>query len=258
MHYYQFNIGDYNKHTMHLSPIEDITYRRLLDMYYDTELPIPNNIPWVSRRLRIEAGIVKSVLLEFFEPSDDGYKNHRADIEIAAYHGFLEKQKSNGIKGGRPKKTHGIPKPNPNLTQNNPKQETLNTKQETIKELATNVAQTKTSQLSKDWVLPDEWAIWAKEQRSDLNINQVADGFKDYWISEAKRKADWFATWRNWIRKQRVDKQSEVYEAPWQKANRLRVAELTPRIARKDPNEKYVTDMEFFTNVKEIGNGTSN
>lgn len=125
MHYYQFNIGDYNKHTMHLSPIEDITYRRLLDMYYDTESPIPNNIPWVSRRLRIEAGIVESILKEFFEITENGYINRRADAEIAAYHGFLNKQKLNGIKGGRPKKTHGIPKPNPNITQNNPKQETL-------------------------------------------------------------------------------------------------------------------------------------
>lgn len=130
MHYYQFNIGDYNKHTMHLSPIEDITYRRLLDMYYDTEAPIPTDIPWVSRRLRIEAGIVKSILTEFFEYTENGYINRRADVEIASYHGFIEKQKLNGIKGGRPKKTHGIPKPNPNLTQNNPKQETLNTKQE--------------------------------------------------------------------------------------------------------------------------------
>lgn len=130
MHYYQFNIGDYNKHTMHLSPIEDITYRRLLDMYYDTESPIPTDIPWVSRRLRIEAGIVKAMLIEFFECTENGYINRRADAEIASYHGFLEKQKLNGIKGGRPKKTHGIPKPNPSLTQNNPKQQTLNTKQE--------------------------------------------------------------------------------------------------------------------------------
>jgi uncharacterized protein YdaU (DUF1376 family) len=130
MHYYQFNIGDYNKHTMHLSPIEDITYRRLLDMYYDTEAPIPTDIPWVSRRLRIESGIVKSILNEFFEYTENGYINSRADAEIAQYHGFLEKQKLNGIKGGRPKKTHGIPKPNPSLTQNNPKQETLNTNQQ--------------------------------------------------------------------------------------------------------------------------------
>ena len=130
MHYYQFNIGDYNKHTMHLSPLEDITYRRLLDMYYDTEAPIPTDIPWVSRRLRIEAGIVKAMLIEFFEYTENGYINRRADAEIANYHGFIEKQKLNGIKGGRPKKTHGIPKPNPSLTQNNPKQETLTTNQQ--------------------------------------------------------------------------------------------------------------------------------
>jgi len=156
MHYYQFNIGDYNKHTMHLSPIEDITYRRLLDMYYDTELPIPNDIPWVSRRLRIEAGIVKSVLLEFFEPSDDGYKNHRADIEIAGYHGFLEKQKSNGIKGGRPKKTHGIPKPNPSLTQNNPKQEPLNTNHKPIKD----------NYVSPKGVLPEVWQDFVQQRKA--------------------------------------------------------------------------------------------
>jgi uncharacterized protein YdaU (DUF1376 family) len=130
MHYYQFNIGDYNKHTMHLSPLEDITYRRLLDMYYDTEAPIPTDIPWVSRRLRIEANIVKAMLIEFFEYTENGYINRRADAEIAQYHGFIEKQKLNGIKGGRPKKTHGIPKPNPSLTQNNPKQETLTTNQQ--------------------------------------------------------------------------------------------------------------------------------
>jgi uncharacterized protein YdaU (DUF1376 family) len=243
MHYYQFNIGDYNKHTMHLSPLEDITYRRLLDMYYDTESPIPTDIPWVSRRLRIEAGIVKAMLIEFFEYTENGYINRRADVEIASYHGFLEKQKLNGIKGGRPKKTHGIPKPNPNLTQNNPKQETLNTKQETIKESATKVA--KLTRLSIDWQLPDEWAIWAKQERPDLNVNQVADGFKDYWISEAKAKADWFATWRNWIRKQRAERKNS--EKPWVKENR----EWFDQAAGRTPTfEKDIFEME--TNLPRI------
>ena len=137
MHYYQFNIGDYIKHTMHLSPIEDITYRRLLDMYYDTEAPIPNNIPLVSRRLRIEAGIVKSILVEFFDETEEGYKNYRADAEIASYHGFLGKQKANGSKGGRPKKTQTKPTTNPNITQNNPKQEPLTTNHKPINNITT-------------------------------------------------------------------------------------------------------------------------
>ena len=67
MFYYQFNIGDYLKHTAHLTPLEDIAYRRLLDFYYDTEVPIPTAIPVVSRRLRIPEETIKLVLDEFFQ-----------------------------------------------------------------------------------------------------------------------------------------------------------------------------------------------
>jgi uncharacterized protein YdaU (DUF1376 family) len=129
MHYYNFNIGDYMKHTLHLTPEEDLAYRRLLDMYYDTEAPIPSNIPLVSRRLRMDSKIVESVLNEFFELTEEGYKNYRADGEIADYHKFLEKQKANGRLGGRPKKGKK-PIANPDLTQYEPKK-SLNNKQQT-------------------------------------------------------------------------------------------------------------------------------
>jgi len=128
MHYYNFNIGDYMKHTLHLTPEEDLAYRRLLDMYYDTEAPIPSNIPLVSRRLRMASEIVESVLNEFFELTEEGYKNYRADGEIADYHKFLEKQKSNGRLGGRPKKGKK-PIGNPPITQVEPKK-SLNNKQQ--------------------------------------------------------------------------------------------------------------------------------
>jgi uncharacterized protein YdaU (DUF1376 family) len=129
MHYYNFNIGDYMKHTLHLTPEEDLAYRRLLDMYYDTEAPIPSNIPLVSRRLRMASEIVESVLNEFFDLTDEGYKNYRADGEIADYHKFLEKQKANGRLGGRPKKGKK-PIGNPPITQAEPKK-SLNNKQQT-------------------------------------------------------------------------------------------------------------------------------
>jgi len=129
MHYYNFNIGDYMKHTLHLTPEEDLAYRRLLDMYYDTEAPIPSNIPLVSRRLRMDSQIVESVLNEFFDLTDEGYKNYRADGEIADYHKFLEKQKANGRLGGRPKKGKK-PIGNPPITQVEPKK-SLNNNQQT-------------------------------------------------------------------------------------------------------------------------------
>jgi uncharacterized protein YdaU (DUF1376 family) len=135
MHYYNFNIGDYMKHTLHLTLEEDLAYRRLLDMYYDTESPIPNNIPLVSRRLRMGSEVVESVLKEFFEFTEDGYKNYRADGEIADYHKFLEKQKANGRLGGRPKKGKK-PIAIPDLTQSEPKK-SLNNKQQTTNNIHT-------------------------------------------------------------------------------------------------------------------------
>lgn len=130
MHYYNFNIGDYMKHTLHLTPEEDLAYRRLLDMYYDSETPIPSNIPLVSRRIRIDAKVVESVLNEFFELTSEGYKNYRADGEIADYHKYLAKQQSNGKLGGRPKKSQSKPIANPDITQLEPKK-SLNNKQQT-------------------------------------------------------------------------------------------------------------------------------
>jgi uncharacterized protein YdaU (DUF1376 family) len=123
------------KHTLHLTPEEDLAYRRLLDMYYDTESPIPNNIPLVSRRLRMGLEVVESVLKEFFEFTQDGYKNYRADGEIADYHKFLEKQKANGRLGGRPKKGKK-PIAIPDLTQSEPKK-SLNNKQQTTNNIHT-------------------------------------------------------------------------------------------------------------------------
>lgn len=130
MHYYQFNIGDYIKHTLHLTAEEDLCYRRLLDLYYDTEQPIATDIPWVSRRIRLGSEVVESVLREFFELTDEGYKNHRCDAEIEAYHAYIDKQRSNGKLGGRPKKTQRKPTANPSETQTKPKK-SLNINHET-------------------------------------------------------------------------------------------------------------------------------
>jgi uncharacterized protein YdaU (DUF1376 family) len=122
MNFYQFHVGDYASHTNHLSVDEDLTYRRLLDLYYDLEGPIPTDIPRVSRRIRMGTETTKLILQEFFKLAPEGYRNHRADAEIAKYHAFRVKQKSNGIKGGRPKKTQGLDLGKPDVTQNNPNQ----------------------------------------------------------------------------------------------------------------------------------------
>jgi uncharacterized protein YdaU (DUF1376 family) len=92
MHYYQFNIGDYASHTRHLSPIEDIAYRRLLDLYYLHERPLNSGLTSVARQINLRdyESEVKSVLEEFFTLTDDGWINVRADKEIAHYREKIE------------------------------------------------------------------------------------------------------------------------------------------------------------------------
>ena len=92
MHYYQFNIGDYVSHTRHLSPIEDIAYRRLLDAYYLSERPLNSGITIVARQIGMREfeQEVQLVLEEFFLLSDDGWTNQRADKEIAHFHSKIE------------------------------------------------------------------------------------------------------------------------------------------------------------------------
>ncbi len=87
LHYYQFNIADYQSHTKHLTPIEDICYRRLLDWQYLHEKPIPNDIKSMCRLLVLKdyQEDIEQILNEFFVLTDDGWINQRAFEEIQAY-----------------------------------------------------------------------------------------------------------------------------------------------------------------------------
>lgn len=92
MHYCNWNIADYAAHTAHLSMVEDIAYRRMLDLYYLHEKPLPKDPKQVARdiRMREHEQEVRSVLAEFFVRSPCGYTNKRADAEIAKYRAKVE------------------------------------------------------------------------------------------------------------------------------------------------------------------------
>ena len=98
MYYYQFHIGDYRSATLHLSNEEDLAYRRLLDMYYDTEKPIPLDVSWVAKRIKIPPVVVKDVLNDMFKQTEDGFIHSRCDKEIAVYKGFSDAGKRGAAK----------------------------------------------------------------------------------------------------------------------------------------------------------------
>ena len=104
MIWYKFYLGEYLTHTTHLSDAEDLAYRRLLDLYYISEKPIPLDMEAVARKIKLDLDITEIVLEEFFVKGVDGYRNDRCDAEIARYTKQVAVNKELGKLGGRPKK----------------------------------------------------------------------------------------------------------------------------------------------------------
>jgi len=89
MNYYPFHIGDYISHTSHLSDEEDLAYRRMIDLYYQSEQPF-TDVQFVARRIKSTPEIVTDLLSDFFVKTEDGWRNKRADEEIEKYHAKAE------------------------------------------------------------------------------------------------------------------------------------------------------------------------
>ena len=87
MHHYPFHLGDYASHTAHLSPIEDIIYRRMLDVYYRTESSLPGDALAIGRLIRMSEYIkeIEIVLSEYFVLFEERRVNKRVENEIESY-----------------------------------------------------------------------------------------------------------------------------------------------------------------------------
>jgi uncharacterized protein YdaU (DUF1376 family) len=84
MHYYQFNIGDYQSHTAHLTDLEDLAYRRMLDWCYLHEKPLPIDPEEIARlvRMRTHSDCIAVVLREYFKKTESGWISSRVLLEM--------------------------------------------------------------------------------------------------------------------------------------------------------------------------------
>jgi uncharacterized protein YdaU (DUF1376 family) len=107
MNFYPFHLGDYAAHTRHLSLMEDLAYRRMLDLYYTSEAPLPSDPAKVARLIGMRDYMqeVTDVLSEFFVKSDAGHTSARCEREIEAYRAKAERAKSANKARWTPKQT---------------------------------------------------------------------------------------------------------------------------------------------------------
>jgi uncharacterized protein YdaU (DUF1376 family) len=183
MNFFSFHIGDYMTKTRHLSWEEDMAYRRLLDVYYGTEKPLPADKRAVYRLVLAQTAkhrqAIDVVLSEFFTLTAAGYENARCNAEIDA--AALKREKAaqsarrrwesdpakpthsegNANASADAMRTHSegnAPNPNPNPIPNKERESARTPKllepreatEQTHKDIARDLLQSPTAKLS-DW-----------------------------------------------------------------------------------------------------------
>lgn len=105
-----------------MSLMEDLAFRRMLDLFYESEKPLPHELSRVAKLIGMKdyQEEILDVLNEFWNETEGGWVNDRANEEIAKYQAKADSARVNGKKGGRPVKpkiTKSVNLANPEITE---------------------------------------------------------------------------------------------------------------------------------------------
>ena len=199
MHYYKRNLGDYAKKAGRLTMLQHGAYTLLIDSCYDREIfpTLEQALEWTWASTEAEIDAVKFVLSRFFVLDIQGtYIQDRILEELLQYHKNADTNKRIADEREAKRRENNTKRVQV-VNEATPNHEPLTTNHKPIKE------NKRGSRLAQDWVLSKSMGDWATQERPDLDVRQVAEQFKDYWVAQAGQKGvklDWDATWRNWIR----------------------------------------------------------
>lgn len=195
MHYYQFNIGDYAKHTRHLTNEEDLAYRRMIDHCYLNESPLVDDVKKIARLINMRncEGEVKNVLDDFFVLKDGFWHNSRVEKDLALYAEKADRARENGKKGGRP------PKQAPKQDPEKPKKTTPRFVPPSVSEVTLYFGEKATEK--KVFISPSE-----PEKFVDFYES------KNWMVGKNKMK-DWKASVRTWLANIKPEKQDIMQQS---------------------------------------------
>ena len=264
MNYYPFHIGDYAAHTAHLTPIEDIAYRRCLDAYYLREGALPHEPFEIARliRMRDEIDAVKQILTEFFTHGEFGWIHARCDEEIERMQDKQAKARASAEASVNARRAKAEQKPSERLTD---VQRTLNERSTDV-ELPTptptptpidlntgaSAKRGKPAIVSKPESVPD--SVWhdftaiRKTKRAPLTQTAL-DGIE----REANKAGIDLATalqeccargWQgfkaDWYQRASLNGSRATGEPAWRTEQRERIQQAVPSIAARPARTDYI------------------
>lgn len=216
MNYYRLNVGDFALMAEGLDEQGIGILVRLMNRFAFTEKPIKTQ--WVSLGFRQEVREKALGILEaLWEKTEDGWVYPPLVSQLSDYKENAEKNRVNGRKGGRPKKSAMVscenqPEPSGFLSETQPEPDGKATNNE---EPITNKNERKkkekrqaiTHAFNLD-LLPSEWADYSKQVRPDLDPQTVFADFVFYFTKgkgqgELRSDKGWAQSWQGWVRRQK-------------------------------------------------------
>lgn len=236
MHSYQHNIKTFNNATRFLTRVERSLYRDLIELYYDSEKPLPaDNFDRLARLVLAntddEKKALEYVLGEFFTKSGDFYTHDYCDEQIEKFHSNTtakalagkasakarhekqeqrkrerEKQNSTGVEQLSTDAERNPTNQKPETSNHNKPEININTPQAAPPATPEKKSRKVGSRLPDDWRPTQDYVDAAMQLNPDYTrewFSATAHKFRDYWVAKTGKdatKADWLATWRNWVR----------------------------------------------------------
>ena len=225
MDFYKRFIGDYHGKTAGLVAVEHGVYNLLLDSHYATELPLPldeDELCVIARAFDDRSReAVRKILSRYWSETTGGWINPRALEEMTAYREKTEKARMSAEKRWHVERTaNAMPTHcEGNASQSQSQSQSQEPKLDPDPEPKSKERErerSRGSQLAPDWQLPEEYRTWAAAE-GYAEIDDNADRFRDHWLAQpGKRgtKMDWFAVWRNWMRREKLFYTKRAAEEP--------------------------------------------
>jgi uncharacterized protein YdaU (DUF1376 family) len=237
VHYYHHHIGDFIKATARLTDAQSMAYLRLIWMYYDRERPLPDDIEALAFQLGIDEKTVQLILVSYFRLEDGCWHHTRCDAEIKEYKQLIHKRSKAG-KASAEHRANTSSTPVEQVSDTQPTDVQLTNNHEPVTNNHIKEKRPRSTRFDLNDV-PDDWIDFCNQERPDLDPRKTFDSFRDYWIAQPGSKgvkADWTATWRNWIRNTRVSPNS-------QPAKQDRKMDLL--LGRRQPDVVTVIDADY-------------
>ncbi|WP_443692634.1 YdaU family protein [Pseudomonas sp.] len=236
--YMQLYVADYLADTMHLTTEEHGAYLLLIFNYWQTGKPIPvSRLARITRLSNERWTDVERSLGEFFNERSGEWVHDRIERDLEALHATQAQRIAAGKASAEARKNAAKPRPkasrndrstpveisfNENSTNKEEKRREDIDQEQTppLSPLSENPVQPpaaapepkpkRKSRLPEPFNVSGDMRKWAADRAPAVHLVNETEKFVNYWRGNGTTKADWIATWRNWLLKAQEDANRRV------------------------------------------------